>query len=105
MYSGRCRSDYRCGGYCFVSTIGPTLGRSGAGRGARNRDTGRSDGAVAILSYTPENVDRDLAVAATLLTGDFLDTYTRLADTVVAPAAKEKRVTMLAIPAGPRSSP
>ncbi|MCU1647638.1 MAG: putative rane protein [Nocardia sp.] len=59
-----------------------------------------SDGATSILSYKPETVDQDLAAAKTRLTGDFLDTYGKLADTVVGPTAKEKRVTMQATPTG-----
>ncbi|MET8427858.1 hypothetical protein [Nocardia sp. NPDC004860] len=59
-----------------------------------------SDGAVAILSYKPETVDQDLNAAKARLTGDFLDTYGKLADTVVGPTAKDKRVTMQATPTG-----
>lgn len=54
------------------------------------------DGAVAILSYQPETVDQDLARARSRLTGEFLDAYASLADDVVAPTAKEKRVAMRA---------
>ncbi|OBA55291.1 hypothetical protein A5780_25765 [Nocardia sp. 852002-20019_SCH5090214] len=70
---------------------------------ANSRDTvakAASDSAVAVLSYKPETVDQDLAAAKTRLTGDFLETYGKLADTVVAPAAKEKKVTMQAAPVG-----
>ena len=59
-----------------------------------------SDGAAAILSYRPETVDQDLASAESRLTGDFLDTYTKLAKDVVGPTAKEKKVTMQATPVG-----
>ncbi|WP_330256088.1 hypothetical protein OG874_16890 [Nocardia sp. NBC_00565] len=59
-----------------------------------------TEAAVAILSYQPETVDQDLVAAQARLTGDFLDTYAKLANTVVGPTAKEKRVTMQATPAG-----
>ena len=48
---------------------------------------------VALLSYSPENLDRDLAAAKSHLTGDFLTYYSKFADQIVAPAAKEKAVT------------
>ncbi|OXR43136.1 hypothetical protein B7C42_04558 [Nocardia cerradoensis] len=70
---------------------------------ADSRDTvakTASDSTVLVLSYKPETVDQDLATAKTRLTGDFLDTYGKLADTVVGPAAKEKQVTMRATPVG-----
>ncbi|PSR65425.1 MULTISPECIES: hypothetical protein [Nocardia] len=70
---------------------------------ANARDTvakAASDSAVAVLSYQPDRVDQDLAAAKARLTGDFLETYGKLADTVVGPAAKEKQVTMRAAPVG-----
>ncbi|MDF3308334.1 hypothetical protein P3H15_25280 [Rhodococcus sp. T2V] len=59
-----------------------------------------SDGAAALLSYTPETVDADLDRASALLTGDLLDSYRQLAGDVVGPTAKDKRVTMQAVPVG-----
>ena len=46
----------------------------------------------ALLSYSPEKVDTDVATAKALLTGDFLQKYTEFADTVVVPAAKDRGV-------------
>ena len=46
----------------------------------------------ALLSYSPENVDKNVADAKSKLTGDFLQKYTEFADTVVVPAAKERGV-------------
>ena len=46
----------------------------------------------ALLSYSPEKVDTDVATAKALLTGDFLQKYTEFADTVVVPAAKGRGV-------------
>jgi Mce-associated membrane protein len=49
-----------------------------------------SDGTVALLSYSPESLDKDFATAKSHLSGDFLSQYTKLIEQVVAPAAKEK---------------
>ncbi|WP_142278455.1 twin-arginine translocation pathway signal [Mycobacterium europaeum] len=51
-----------------------------------------SEGTVALLSYTPEKLDSDLAGAKSHLTGDFLTYYGKFADQIVAPAAKQKAV-------------
>ncbi|BAH50760.1 hypothetical membrane protein [Rhodococcus opacus B4] len=59
-----------------------------------------SDGAAALLSYTPETVDEDLDRASALLTGDLLNSYRQLAGDVVGPTAKDKGVTMQAVPVG-----
>ncbi|KAF0957656.1 RDD family protein [Rhodococcus sp. T7] len=59
-----------------------------------------SDGAVTLLSYKPDTVEQDLDAARGVLTGDFLETYTKLAKDVVAPTAKDKQVTMQAAAAG-----
>jgi len=53
-------------------------------------------GAVAILSYQPDTVDRDLAAARDRLTGQFRDSYTSLTHDVVAPGAKQQKVTAVA---------
>jgi Mce-associated membrane protein len=51
-----------------------------------------SDGTVALLSYSPDTLDRDFATAKSHLTGDFLDYYTTFTTQVVAPAAAQKAV-------------
>ena len=51
-----------------------------------------SDGAVAMLTYAPESMDKDFANAKAHLTGDFLNYYTKFTETVVTPAVKEKAV-------------
>lgn len=48
---------------------------------------------TSLLSYTPDNLDGDLATAKSHLTGDFLAYYTDFADQVVAPAVRDKAVT------------
>jgi Mce-associated membrane protein len=49
-----------------------------------------SDGTVALLSYSPESLDKDFANAKTHLSGDFLSYYNQFTEQIVAPAAKEK---------------
>lgn len=46
----------------------------------------------ALLSYSPESIDKNVAEAKSRLTGDFLKRYTEFADTVVVPAAKQRGV-------------
>jgi Mce-associated membrane protein len=51
-----------------------------------------SEGTVAILSYSPETLDKDFAAAKSRLTGDFLTYYTQFTQDIVTPAAKQKQV-------------
>lgn len=50
------------------------------------------EGIEAALSYSPENLDKDLATAKSHLTGQFLDYYSDFTAKVVTPAAKQKGV-------------
>ncbi len=50
------------------------------------------EGTEALLSYSPENLDADLANAKSHLTGEFLSYYTDFTDEVVAPASRDKGV-------------
>jgi Mce-associated membrane protein len=52
--------------------------------------------AVALLSYRPDSVDKDLGAARERLTGDFKDAYTTLTREVVIPGAKEKHISAVA---------
>ncbi|WP_231964245.1 MULTISPECIES: twin-arginine translocation pathway signal [unclassified Mycobacterium] len=54
------------------------------------------DGAVALLSYSPETLDRDFANAKSRLTEDYLAYYQRFADQVVEPSAQRGQVTTTA---------
>lgn len=69
----------------------------------REQDTARVESmqaaretTAAILSYTPDTVDSDLAARTGRLTGGFLDEYTTLMNTSVIPSAKEGDVTAVA---------
>jgi Mce-associated membrane protein len=54
------------------------------------------DSTVALLSYKPDTVEKDLGAARDRLTGSFLDAYTQLINSVVIPGAKEKKISALA---------
>ena len=51
-----------------------------------------SEGSVAVLSYTPENLDHDFAKAKSYLTGNFLAYYTKFTEQIAA-LAQQKHVT------------
>lgn len=58
------------------------------------------DSTIALLSYQPNTVDQQLGAARELLTGDFRDSYTQLANDVVIPGAKQQQISAVAsIPA------
>ncbi|AQT78998.1 hypothetical protein B1R94_06520 [Mycolicibacterium litorale] len=69
----------------------------------RDADTARTqsvqaakDSTVALLSYKPDTVEKDLGAARDRLTGSFLDAYTQLVNNVVIPGAKEKKISAVA---------
>ncbi|CAN5752428.1 membrane protein [soil metagenome] len=51
-----------------------------------------TEGSVALLSYSPDSLDRDLAAAKSHLTGEFLTYYSQFTDQIMAPAAKKQAV-------------
>jgi Mce-associated membrane protein len=55
-----------------------------------------TDGTVALLSYKPDTVDKELGAARNKLTGAFQDSYTKLVNDVVIPGSKQKRITATA---------
>jgi Mce-associated membrane protein len=55
-----------------------------------------SDGAVTVLSYSYDNLDRDFAKAKSHLTGDFLDYYDKFTKQIVAPVAQQGQLTTTA---------
>jgi Mce-associated membrane protein len=55
-----------------------------------------SDSTIAILSYKPETVDRDLKAAADRLAEPFRQQYTQLVNDVVAPGAKQQHISAVA---------
>ena len=65
------------------------LGRIEATRAAR-------DSTVALLSYRPDTVERDLGAARDRLTGQFKDAYTSLTRQLVIPGSKQKQISAVA---------
>lgn len=56
-----------------------------------------SDGAVASLSYSSDNLEHDFANAKSHLTGDFLAYYTKFTGQIVAPLVQQKHLTQKAV--------
>jgi Mce-associated membrane protein len=63
---------------------------------ARRAIQAASDGAVAVLSYSSDSLDRDFANAKSDLTGDFLAYYNKFSQDIVAPAVRGKQLTQTA---------
>lgn len=59
---------------------------------ARQAITAASDGAVVLLSYTPDTLNRDFTNAKSRVTEDYLAYYQRFADQIVGPASQAGRV-------------
>ncbi|BBY01086.1 outer membrane protein [Mycobacterium seoulense] len=55
-----------------------------------------TDGTVALLSYRPDTVQKDLEAARGRLTGTFLNAYTQLTHDVVIPGAQQKQISAVA---------
>jgi Mce-associated membrane protein len=55
-----------------------------------------TESTIAILSYRPDSVERDLTGAAGRLTGGFRQQYTQLVSDVVAPGAKQQHISAVA---------
>jgi Mce-associated membrane protein len=62
------------------------------GAAARAAIKAASEGTVAVLSYGPDTVDHDLAVAYPHLTGEFLRYYRDFAQHFVAPGVRQQQV-------------
>jgi Mce-associated membrane protein len=64
-----------------------------------------TDSTIALLSYKPDTVEKDLDAARSRLTGSFLNAYTSLTHDVVIPGAKQKQISAIAtVPAGASTS-
>ena len=55
-----------------------------------------TDGTIALLSYKPDTVQKDLEAAQSRLSGSFLRDYTQLIHDVVIPGAQQKRISAVA---------
>jgi Mce-associated membrane protein len=54
------------------------------------------DTTIAMLSYQPDTVEKDLGAARDRLTGTFKDSYTQLTEKVVIPGSKQKHISAVA---------
>jgi Mce-associated membrane protein len=64
-----------------------------------------TDSTIALLSYKPDTVEKDLGAARSRLTGSFLNAYTSLTHDVVIPGAKQKQISAIAtVPAAASTS-
>jgi Mce-associated membrane protein len=64
-----------------------------------------TDSTIALLSYKPDTVGKDLDAARGRLTGTFLNAYTSLTHDVVIPGAKQKQISAVAtVPAAASTS-
>jgi Mce-associated membrane protein len=64
-----------------------------------------TDGTIALLSYKPDTVQKDLEAAQARMTGTFLDSYKSLTHDVVIPGAKQKQISAVAtVPAAASAS-
>jgi Mce-associated membrane protein len=77
-------------GWMFVSVYQPDRETDAAAM--QSAIKAASDGTVALLSYSPDSLDKDFAAAKSKLTGSFLSYYTQFTEQIVAPAAKQKAV-------------
>jgi Mce-associated membrane protein len=75
-------------------------------RGARAESVrAATDSTIALLSYKPDTVEKDLDGARGRLTGTFLNAYTSLTHDVVIPGAKQKQISAVAtVPAAASTS-
>jgi Mce-associated membrane protein len=55
-----------------------------------------TDSTIALLSYKPDTVEKDLEAGRSRLTGTFLNAYTSLTHDVVIPGAKQKQISAVA---------
>ncbi len=56
-----------------------------------------SEGAVALLTYSPDTLNQDFANAKSRLTDDFRDYYTRFTEQIVAPTAQRGLTTKVRV--------
>ncbi|MCT7368640.1 hypothetical protein [Mycolicibacterium llatzerense] len=55
-----------------------------------------TDATIALLSYKPETVEKDLEAAKKYMTGNFLNSYTSLTRDVVIPGSRQKKISAVA---------
>jgi hypothetical protein len=65
-------------------------------KAAASSVTAATEDTIALLSYHPETVEKDLTSARDRLTGSFRDDYTKLTTDVVIPGSTEKKISAVA---------
>jgi Mce-associated membrane protein len=65
-------------------------------KAAASSVTAATEDTIALLSYHPDTVEKDLTSARDRVTGSFRDDYTKLTTDVVIPGSKEKKVSAVA---------
>ena len=84
----------------LASSAGYLKWREGSAReagAARSQSVqAATDSTIALLSYRPDTVEKDLNAAKTRLTGKFLDAYSSLTHDVVIPGSKQKQISAVA---------
>jgi Mce-associated membrane protein len=86
----------------FVLTIGAAYAKwqattlTDAQHAASQSVQAASESTIALLSYSPDTVEKQLTAARDRLTGNFLDAYTSLTRDVVIPGAQQKHVSAIA---------
>jgi Mce-associated membrane protein len=59
---------------------------------ARTVVSAASDGTVAVMSYSPDTLEKDFAAARSHLTGNFLSYYNQLTQQMMSPTARQKSI-------------
>jgi Mce-associated membrane protein len=86
----------------FVLTLGATYGKwqattlTDAQHAASQSVQAATESTIALLSYSPDTVGKQLTEARDRLTGNFRDAYTSLTHDVVIPGAQQKHISAVA---------
>jgi Mce-associated membrane protein len=86
----------------FVLTLGAAYGKwqattlTDAQHAASQSVQAATESTIALLSYSPDTVEKQLTEARDRLTGNFRDAYTSLTHDVVIPGAQEKHISAAA---------
>ena len=85
-------------GACYLEWMGSTTSNSEQARIESVRAA--TDTTIAMLTYRPDTVEKDLAAVQDRMTGQFKDSYNALTHGVVIPRAKQRQISAVAnIPA------
>jgi Mce-associated membrane protein len=86
----------------FILTLGAAYGKwqattlTDAQHAASQSVQAATESTIALLSYGPDTVEKQLTEARDRLTGDFRDAYTSLTHDVVIPGAQQKHISAVA---------